>query len=185
MRLFIATATALSLIAVQAEAALTGEISIDGSDVLSFSPPAMAFTGLGNVGGTGGDFTVVPNCTACVTMIATLNATSTGTLFSAVSAGQTASLAITPGTLQATLTTNPNPALDAVEVTGNGTIDLNGVTSPGSFVVTSQGPTGAAVTFSATSVPTGGPPAIPEPSGLAVLGAGLIGLGAWRLKRDV
>lgn len=181
MRRILLAATLVGMLPLAAQAALTGEISINGDDSFSLGPPpSITFTGLGNVGGSTGSFTVVPNCNACVTMISTLTAASTGTLFSADSAGETASFDIAPGTLTASVTTNPNPALDAIEVSGDGTIHLNGDSEAGSFVLTSQGPANAAVTFSATGTPTGA--AIPEPSSLVVLGAGLIGLGLLKTK---
>ena len=137
--------------AAMAQPMLSGEISINGDDVFTITPAAITFSALGNVGGTSGSFTEVPNCDNCVAMINELTASSTGTLFDATSGGHTSIFTIEPGTLVATVSVNANPALDAVEVTGLGTISLDSVTQPSSFVLTTQGPTSENVTFSATA----------------------------------
>ena len=161
MKRFLLAGVALVAMAGIANAAplLNGEISVNGDDVFTISPAAITFTALGNVGGTSGSFTELPNCDNCVQMIAELTQSSTGQLFSASSGGHTATFEIEAGTLSASASTNPNPALDAIEVTGDGTISLDGVTQPSSFVLTSQGPTAENVTFSATATTA----AVPAP----------------------
>jgi hypothetical protein len=152
------------------------ELSINGSD--NFTQTAINFTGLGNVGGTMGDFNVLVPCNNCVTMIATLAAGTTGTLYNVIDGAFSSTLALNPDEVL-TFTPNPNPSLDALEITGTGTLTLTGRdATPGSYVVTTQGPQTAAVTFSATSVPTG----ISEPGSLALFAGALLGFG-WFYNR--
>lgn len=149
-------------------APITGEISINGDD--TFTPTSISFVGMGNVGGTTGSFTVLPNCNDCVTMLGTtFTASSTGTLFDVVDAGHTSTLNLSPPQVF-DFTPNANPALDALEVTGNGTLSLDGSSVAGSYVLTTQGPTSSSVTFSATAVPT---TPISEPGGLPFLIIGI------------
>ena len=170
-RLLYASVALVALTATAVAAPISGEISVYGDDVFTLGPPpAITFSGLGNVGGTSGSFTEVANCDDCVTMINELTAASTGTLFSATSGGNTAAFTITPGSLVATISTNPNPALDAVEVTGSGEMSLTGFdTTPSSFVLTTQGPADENVTFSATAT-AAVVPAPPIGQGLVVTG---------------
>ena len=182
-KLLLSGVALMAMVGTANAAAITGEISINGDDVFTLGPPAaIAFTALGNVGGTSGDFTEVSNCDNCVTMIAELNAASTGTLFSATSGGNTAAFTIDPGTLVATISTNPNPALDAVEVTGQGVMSLTGFSpTESSFVLTTQGPADENVTFSSTATAVVPAPPLGEtiPGVLAVL----LTLGLYRMRR--
>src|SRR5262252_8175081 len=72
--------------------AANSELSINGSD--SFTQTTITFTGLGNVGGSSGDFTVIANCSLCVTMIGSISAGTTGTLYNAVSGAFSSALAL-------------------------------------------------------------------------------------------
>ena len=78
------------------------------------------------------------------------------------------------------LTTASTATGFSLDLVGTGTLTLTGFDpTPGRFFLSSQGPQGAMVTFSATSLAT----AVPEPASLALLGAGLLGAGMIRRKR--
>ena len=158
-KLLYASVALVALSATAVAAPIAGELSVNGDDTFSLAaPPSITFAPLGNLGGTSGSFAELPLCNDCVNMINELNAASTGTLFSVSSGGHTAAVIIDAGTLTASVITNPNPALDAVEVTGLATVELDSVSQPGSFVLTTQGPEAANVTFSATAVTVPAPP---------------------------
>lgn len=177
---FLAGVMLLGLAGAASAAPITAgsELSINGSD--TFTATSITFTGAANVGGTSGSFSELANCNGCVTMTGSITNSSTGTLYTVNDAGLTSALSMNGGeTFSFT-----SGSLPSLTVTGSGTLTLSGFDpTPGIFEITTQGPTGASVTFSATSVAQGQPPAIPEPSTMAVLGAGLIGLGAWRFRR--
>jgi hypothetical protein len=151
------------------------ELSINGSD--TFTSTQITFTGLGNVGGSTGDFTAVANCTACVTMIGSIAAGTTGTLYNAVSGAVSSALALNNDEV-ITFTPGPIPAQDALEITGSGTLTLTGKDpTPGVYTLTTQGPQQAAVTFSATSVAQAS-----EPASLGIFGVALLMMG-WLYQR--
>ncbi|PWT77546.1 MAG: hypothetical protein C5B60_02625 [Chloroflexi bacterium] len=158
------------------------ELSINGSD--NFTQTQINFTGSGNVGGTQGDFNVLVPCTACVTMIASISAGTTGTLYNVID-GAFSSTLVLNNDEQLTFTPGPTPAQDALEITGTGILTLTGRdATPGNYVVTTQGPTNAAVTFSATSSAL----AVPEPAATAIFAMALLAMGlvvaAHRRRRD-
>ena len=183
-KLLLAGVAGFALIgAANAAPLISGEISINGDDVFTLGPPpSITFTALGNVGGASGSFDVVPNCDNCVHMINELTQSSTGTLFTASSGGNTVSFDIAAGSLSATVSTNPNPSLDAIEVTGDGTLTLDGTSQPGSFVLTSQGPADENFTFSATAT-TEAVPAPPIGATLPGVLAVLMALGLYHARR--
>src|SRR5215471_1193176 len=113
-----------------------------------------------------GDFTVLAPCTACVTMIGSIAAGTIGTLYNVIDGPFTSTLALNADEVL-TFTPGSIPSQDALEITGTGVLTLSGRdATPGSYVLTTQGPQTAAVTFSATSVPT--PTAVSEPTSLGI-----------------
>jgi hypothetical protein len=178
MRKLLCAATALAgLLAAPAFAApITGEVSINGDD--TFTSTSITFQNPANLGSTSGSFTTVfgvvpPVVDNVVTMISTLTASSTGNLFSISGIpglpGNAGALAITPPTTFSFT----GGALPSLTASGTGTLSLTGFdNTPGIWEVTTQGVT-TTVTFSATAIAQ----ATPEPASLALLGAGLLGLG--------
>jgi hypothetical protein len=171
----VAAAMLWAMVANAVPIASGSELSINGSD--SFTQTTITFTGLGNVGGSTGDFTAVANCSLCVTMIGSISAGTTGTLYNAVSGAVSSALALNADEV-ITFTPGPIPAQDALEITGSGVLTLTGKDpTPGVYTLTTQGPQNAAVTFSATSVAQAS-----EPASLGVFGVALLTLG-WLYNR--
>lgn len=167
-------------------APITGEVSINGSD--NYTATQINFTNPANIGGDSGSFLVLGTCNGCVTMASTLVATSTETLFSGANLGHTVSLMIQAPNTFNFLPDAANPALDALDVSGAGTLTLDGQSVAGAYTLTTQGPlsnppTIVDVTFSATAVPS----QVAEPGSLFLLGTGLLGFAVgyrrWRNRR--
>ena len=73
-----------------------------------------------------------------------------------------------------TALTTTNVSANFLDVEGTGTLSLTGYDpTPGTFFLSAQGPQGVNVSFSATSLAT----SVPEPTSMAIIGAGLFGLG--------
>lgn len=159
------------------------ELSINGSDTFTGTVGGTTFTlnfvGLGNVGGSSGDFTIVPNCTACVTMITQLTQASTNfQLYSVTSGGVSSSL--TAGNITSFSITAGAGGLESLAITGAGTLNLTGKDpTAGFYDLTTQGPSGVAqVTFSNTAI------AASEPGSMAILASGLLMLGYRQWKKN-
>lgn len=152
------------------------ELSINGPD--NFNDGQVTFEGAGNVQGTAGSFTTLPDCALCVNFSQNLTPTTTGQLWSISDAGNTSTFNIfsvgsfTPGV---------SGGLPNLTVFATGTLTLTGFDpTVGQMELTTQGPHDTRVTFSATAVPI---PTVVEPASIAMLGSGLLGMMAWRQRR--
>lgn len=168
----------LSLIALSLPAAayaypITGSISIDGTD--SYTATAVSFQGAGNVGaGTStGSFAsgFGAGCNGCVTLAR----------FSFVGLG--APVKVYDAIIGAVETTFTITSISSEAIVGpflnvaaTGYATLTGFSqTPGVFEFSSQGG-GGKTTFSATTIAS----AVPEPASFALLGIGLMAVGAIR-----
>lgn len=155
------------------------ELSITGPD--TFTSTTITFTGPGDIVGNSGSFTEMGTCTMCVTMVGTLDATTAATLYTALNLGNTATQSTTPPNSINFNPGTPGVTLPSLTISGAGSITLTGFdTTPGIWEVTTQGPTLADVSFSATSVTSSG---VAEPGTLAILGAALLGFVGWRWRQ--
>ena len=170
-------ATLLCLAPISAFAVpITGSISIDGQD--SYTASKVNFVGKGNVGpGTAsGSFSPAfsAGCVGCVTLTSFnyVGFTSPVTVYSATIGAITTAF-------QVTSIAFAQQAGAFLDIEAKGFATLTGFDkTPGVFQLSSQGGISKAVTFSATTTAT----PTPEPMSMAVLGAGLLGVGLYRRK---